>query len=88
MTFDAPPVIDKVGTILLVFGNSAQDPGAIEAARSPRDVPIAELVRTCQSASNNNPKVMTLAVLLDLNSEFYGSRLLPDRETTTYLCDI
>jgi len=65
--FVAPPVCVKVGTILLVVGNSAQVPGSIEDARVPTGVLIAEVLRACQSAIDNSPSVMTIAVLLGLN---------------------
>ena len=67
--FDEPmgAVFDRTAVILLVFGNSAQDPSAMEVARSPTGVLVAEVLRACQSAIDNSPSVMTIVVLRGLN---------------------
>jgi len=65
--FVEPPVFAKVATILLVPDNSAQDPSGIESARFFTGVLTAEVLRTCQSAIDNSPSVMTIAVLRGLN---------------------
>ena len=68
---ELPPVFARTAVILLVFGNSAQDPAVIKSARSFTGVLVAEVLRACQSASDNSPRVMTIVVLRGLNSELH-----------------